>query len=268
MEIANKVAVITGGATGIGFALAKEMGKRGAQVVIAEPRQEKLQQAVATLAGEGVTAEYFVCDVTDLNQVEALAEFAWSTFGQVDIAINNAGIGQPRATVMDCDMQAVHATFDVNFFGVWHGCRVFGKRFAEQGTPAAIYNTASENAFFVAAPQMAAYVATKHAVLGLTDALREEVPDFVQVGAIIPGFVATDLTAQAGELAMTADEFAGIIVPQIEAGEFLAVSHAYNMEHINQRHQRVSRAYAQYAPRYEGDDEYDVRALLAKMSQS
>ena len=51
MEIANKVAVITGGATGIGFALAKEMGKRGAQVVIAEPRQEKLQQAVATLAG-------------------------------------------------------------------------------------------------------------------------------------------------------------------------------------------------------------------------
>ena len=95
--------------------------------------------------------------------------------------------------------------------GVWHGCKVFGKRLIEQGTPAAIYTTGSENSFFVAVPQSAAYVASKHAVYGLTEAFAEEMPEYVKVGLITPGFVGSELIPEGGrQLAMPPDEFASI----------------------------------------------------------
>ena len=176
---------------------------------------------------------------------------------------NNAGIGIGQVPIVDTPIDDLHRVFDVNFFGVWHGCRVFGKRMIEQGTPAGIYNTGSENSLFNAVPNNAAYLATKHAVLGLTDSLREQMPDFIHVGLIIPGFVSTGLTRAAGHLAMEADRFAGIVLKQIADGRFYIVSHAYNMAHIEERYEEITRAYETYAPRYEGDEEFDVRHLLA-----
>ena len=80
----DKVVVITGGATGIGFGLAMEMGQRGATIVLAEPREHKLQEAIQKLHAAGVSASYKICDVTSLSQVEALADFAWNQYGHVD----------------------------------------------------------------------------------------------------------------------------------------------------------------------------------------
>lgn len=266
MSNAKEVVVITGGATGIGFGLAKAFGAEGASIVIAEPRPEKLAQAVAALQGEGIEALGVPCDVTDLEQVEALADTCYDTHGQVDVLVNNAGVGHPRASVAELDMAALRAMFEVNFFGVWHGCRVFGPRMQAQGTNAAIYNTGSENSLFTAAPKLAGYVAAKHAVLGLTDALREELPPPMRVGIIMPGFVASDLTRGVSQLAMPADEYAPIVVRQIREGRFYVVSHAYNRVHIDRRHEELAASYEQYAPRYEGDDEYDVPTLLARMA--
>lgn len=123
--------------------------------------------------------------------------------------------------------------FDVNVFGVWNGVSVFGERFAAQAMPAGIYNIGSENSLFSAVPQGAGYVASKHAVLAMTEALRKELPD---------------------HMAMM----------QILAGEFWVVSHAYNIVRFRARHEQIEAAYAKYAPRYQGDDEFDVKTLGAK----
>lgn len=264
-NFAGKTVVITGGATGIGFAFAKAFGADGAKIVIGEPREDKLKQAAAALKELGVEARYLVTDVTDPVNVEALADFAWDAFGAVDMLINNAGISIPRAPVTDVPLENLHTLFDVNFFGVWHGCAIFGKRMIAQGTPAAIYNLASENAFFTAVRNSAAYVASKHAVMGFTEAFREEMPDFISVGAIFPGFVRSDMTAgEFAKFAMDTDEFAATVIKQIRAGEHFIVSHAYNIEHIDARHAELMGAFAKYAPRYEGDDEYDVPTLIEK----
>lgn len=265
-DFQDKTLVITGGATGIGFALAKAFGREGAAILIAEPRETYLQQAVAKLAELSIQADYFVCDVSDLNQVEALADFAWGLGRPVGGIVNNAGVAHPRRRVADTSMDVVRKLFDVNFFGVWHGCKVFGKRLSEQGTPAGIYNVGSENSFFVAAPGSADYVASKHAVLGLTDALQEEVPDFIHVGLICPGFVQSDLVSEElMPVAMEADKFAEIIVSQIKDDQFFLVSHPYNIERVDGRHNQVTKAYATYAPRYDGDNEHDIRTLIEKL---
>ena len=257
--------VITGGATGIGFALAKAFGKEGACVMIAEPRQHRLEEAVASLREEGINAVWRTCDVTQSEEIEALADSAWSEFGAVDVLINNAGIKAPNQPVTELDIKDLHAVFDVNFFGMWRGAAIFGKRMIEQGRRASLYSVGSELSFFSSVPNATAYMASKHAVLGMVEGLREEMPDFIDVGLIVPGFVGTEMHAKpVASLGMSADQFAEVVMPQIKSGERFAVSHAFNIEHITERFESVSKAYETYAPRYEGDDEFDVKAMMAR----
>ena len=266
-DLEGRNVVVTGGASGIGFALAKGLGARGCKVLIADQREDRLRAAVDSLLALDIDASFQVCDVTVLEQVERLADVAWERFGHVDMIFNNAGIGVPQAKVIDTPIEDLHAVFNVNFFGVWHGCRVFTPRFIKQGTPAGIYNTGSENSLFNAVPNNAAYLASKHAVYGMTDNLREQVPEFIRVGLIIPGFVKSGMTEAVGHLAMDADRFASVALEQIADGRFYIVSHAYNMERIQQRYTEISDAYETYAPRYEGDEEFDVRVLLSKLGR-
>ncbi len=268
-DLKNKVIVITGGATGIGFAFAKAFGGQGAKIVIGEPRQAMLDDAIAALTELGIEAASMVLDVRHLDSVEAFADFAWESFGRVDILFNNAGISMPRASIDQSDLQGVRDLFDVNFFGIWHGCRAFTQRMIAQGTPAEIYNTGSENSLFVAVPHSPAYVAAKHAILGLTESLRHDAPDFLHYGVIFPGFVSTPMTAAGGaDLGMNADDYANIVLAQVQAKEAYIVSHAYNVERIAPRNEALAQAYAKYAPRYPGDDVYDVPLLIERMTRA
>ncbi len=268
LSFRDKTVVITGGATGIGFALAKRFGADGAKVVIGEPRRDRLDDALAALAGLGVEADAMTMDVTDPASVAAFADFAWDRRGAVHLLINNAGVGLGPKRMTDLPLKDVRRVFDVNFFGVWHGAAEFGRRMVEQGEPAAIYNTGSENSFFNAMPKMAAYIASKHAVRGLTEAMREEFPDFITIGLICPGFVKSEMTPPPfGDLAMDADLFAEKAVEQIRAGAFYVVTHACNMDRIKPVHDEIEAAYARYAPRYDGDDAFDVRTLAARFER-
>jgi len=113
-----------------------------------------------------------------------------------------------------------------------------------------------------------AYVATKHAVLALTESLRAEMPDFIDVGLICPGFVMSELgPPEAMALAMDTERFVEIAMKQIKAGAFYIVSHAYNIERIQARHDEISGAYSTYATRYEGDQEFDVRSLMNRSQE-
>ena len=264
----NKVVVITGGATGIGFSFAKRIGTAGAKIVIAGRRQDKLDTAVVTLEDLGVEAAGFTCDVSDYAQVEALADFAEEQFGGADVIMNNAGVLIPPSTVIDADRDQVLQIMNVNYMGVWNGASIFGKRFITRGTPAAIYNIGSENAFFNIVPGMFAYESAKHGLHSMTDALREEVPDFIDVSFICPGFVQSEMTEAAGDIPMDVEEYISIAWRQILAGEYYVVSHPYNVVWIKQRYDEMMKAYETYAPRYDGDWQYDPRAMMAKAAKS
>ena len=263
-NLKDKVISITGGATGIGFALAKAFGVEGAKIVIGEPREEKLQEAIDKFKSLNIDADKTHLDVTDLKSVESFADFTCERYGQVDMLINNAGISGARGRIDKVDIEEAKKVFDVNFFGVWNGCSVFSKKMIEQGTEAEIYNLGSENSLFVAVPNSVAYVASKHAVLGLSESLRNDLPDFIHIGTIIPGYVDTPLTGQI-EGGMNADKFAEIIKEQIKNKEHIIVSHAYNAVHIEKRNNEIALAYEKYAPRYDGDDEYDVKTILSSL---
>ena len=266
LRLKDRTVVITGGATGIGLALAKACGKENANIVIGEPDEQRLRTAVSELTELDIAAKWKVCDVSSPEQVEAFADFAFAAFGEVALVLNNAGIAQQNAPVVATPLEQLHRVFDVNFFGVWHGCRTFGQRLIDQGTPAAIYNTGSENSHFVAVIDSAAYVASKHAVHGLTDALREEMPENIAVGMITPGFVGSELIPEGlRKYGMPPDEFAEIALQQIRAGEFYVVSHSYNQVNVDRRYEEVSKAFATFTPRQEGDEKYDVRVLVSRL---
>lgn len=252
-SFAGKVAVITGGGSGIGQALGRSLEAAGGQVLAAD------------IAGEGV----FPCDVTRPEALEALADEAWRRFGRVDLLVNNAGIGLGGKRLPEVPLDDARRVFEVNFWGVWHGCRAFAPRLAEQDHDSAIYNVASENALFCAIKRSAAYIASKHAVLGMTESLREDLPPHVHAGTIIPGWVGTPIGSEAArQYAMDVDRFAAIIVPQMLARERFVVSHAYNAVRMHERVDAIDQAFARHAPRYEGDDEYDVRLFIARMRKA
>ena len=267
-DFKDKVVVITGAATGIGFSFANRFGALGAKIVLAGRRQEKLDEAVAKLRAEGIEAAGFACDVAEYDQVEALADFAEATYGGADAIMNNAGIIIAPSSVIDADPGEVKRIMNVNYMGVWNGVSVFGKRFIARGKPAAIYNVGSENAFYNFVPGMFAYESAKHGLHSMSDALREEVPDFIDVSFVCPGFVQSEMTAQAGDAAMDTDRYTAIAMPQILAGEYYVVSHAHNVEWITHRYDEMMKAYATYAPRYEDDWKFDPRTMMAKAAEA
>ncbi len=266
MDFREKCVVITGGATGIGFALAKKLGTVGSKIILFEPREEVLKTAVSDLHAMSVDAQYFVGNVTNAKDINALADFAWAQYGRCDILINNAGIGGTRDTIFDMDMTDARALYDVNFYGVWYGIKSFGSRMRDDGQPAAIYSVASENALFNALPKGgSAYVSSKHAVHGLMEVLRRDAPANIHCGVIMPGWVSTDLSGHKG---MDADEFADIIYPQMCDDRYYIISHAYNKVRITERYDEMCQTLDHYAPRYEGDDTYDVQLYVERLKHA
>ena len=262
-DFSPRTAIITGGASGIGLAIAKRLAGSGARVVVADRNETTLARVGRV---EGIIPQ--VCDVSDLKQVEALADFAFKELDRVDLVLNNAGQGGVRGPMWEVDPEAARAHFDVNFWGVWNGCKVFAPRLIAQETPSAIYNTGSENSFFCAVPQTAAYIAAKHAVLGMTESLREDLPDHVHAGLIVPGWVYTPLgPEQFMKWGMDVERYADIILPQILARCRFVVSHGYNTVRIGERMDALMESYAKHALSVEEDAQHDVRSVLSQLTQ-
>jgi NAD(P)-dependent dehydrogenase (short-subunit alcohol dehydrogenase family) len=191
-DYSGKVVVVTGAASGIGFGIAQAFAAAGAQVVVADIDEAAATDAASRLSGlPGLPVR---TDVTERSDVERLADVAWERFGHVDIIVNNAGVFPGRMSDL------VHASeadarwvLEVNVFGVWHGISVFGERFIQQGTPAHIVNTGSENSVGMPHTHAGFYTASKHAVLALSDVLRNELPEFIKVSILCPGYVPSEL---------------------------------------------------------------------------
>jgi NAD(P)-dependent dehydrogenase (short-subunit alcohol dehydrogenase family) len=186
----SRIAIITGGASGIGRAIATALVLRGDTVIVADLDKERAD-AVAERLSERGTAEAAALDVTDAEAVAALYRSVRERHGRLDLVFNNAGIAVGGRTD-ELTLDHWNRTLDVNLRGVIHGVHAAYPILLEQGH-GHILNTASL-AGLVPAPLMLPYTTTKHAVVGMSLALRAEAaPKGVRVSAICPGFVDTPL---------------------------------------------------------------------------
>ncbi len=186
-------AVVTGAGSGIGRAFALELAARGGRVVCADIRIETAQETVDHIIAEGGHALAVACDVSQLAQVEALADEAerWLD-GPADLIINNAGVGAGGQTVGEISMDDWRWVMGVNLWGVIHGCHVFAPKLRAQGC-GGIINVGS-TASFAAAPRMGPYNVSKAAVLALSETLSAELRGAgVHVTALCPTFVKTNI---------------------------------------------------------------------------
>lgn len=192
----DKVALITGGAQGMGKATAEVFLKAGAKVVICDVQQDKGEAAAAELAAHGEVA-FCKTDISSSAEVAALVKFAVDEFGRLDCAVNNAAMTPDQTPLTDFDETYWDKLTSVNLTGTALCVKHQMRQFIAQGGGGAIVNIASINAF-KPQPNMPAYTAAKHALVGLTKhASMEGGPHNIRVNAVAPGaiFVSFSLPA-------------------------------------------------------------------------
>ena len=191
MKLQNgQVAVVTGAASGIGFAMAAALGARGLTVMLADVEAGALDAARASLASGGLPVHAHVCDVADAAAVDELARTAIGRCGKVDLLINNAGVGGRLGPLWDSQPGDWAWTFGVNVFGVVNGIRSFLPAMLQRRT-GHVVNVASL-AGLTAPPFLGPYVASKHAVVGLSESLAAELAmagSPIRVSVVCPGHV-------------------------------------------------------------------------------
>jgi NAD(P)-dependent dehydrogenase (short-subunit alcohol dehydrogenase family)/pimeloyl-ACP methyl ester carboxylesterase len=190
---AGRVAVITGGGSGIGRATALAFAGRGATVVVCDVDHEAATRT-AELAGLlGPAAHAYQVDVSDGAAMEEFASSVTAAHGIPSIVVNNAGVGH-AGTFLDTTEAEWRRVLDINLWGVIHGCRAFGSRMVAAGSAGRIVNVASA-AGYLPARDLAAYATSKAAVIMASDCLRGELAGTgISVSVICPGFVNTNIT--------------------------------------------------------------------------
>lgn len=193
-RLENKVAIITGGADGIGRAAAYLFAEEGARVCVWDIQQEKGNEVVMQIRSKGGTAEYFSVNTVNYQQVEEATRKVLDLYGQIDILINNAGITRD-ATFRKMTHEQWHQVIDVNLHGVFNCTKAIAPLMLDRGY-GRIINTSSVVGIYGNFGQ-ANYVATKAALIGMTRTLaREFGRKGVTVNAVAPGFTMTEMVAR------------------------------------------------------------------------
>ena len=195
-DFAGKVAFVTGGASGIGEAVVKQLAARGAKVVVADLKLDAAEAVVAAVKAAGGEAAAVAVDVSKIDQVEKAVQFAVDTFGALHLAVNNAGIGGKAAKAGDYTFEDWHKVIDVNLNSVFYSMKYEIAAMKNAGG-GAIVNMASilGTNGFASAP---AYVSAKHGVVGLTKAAAiDYAKEGIRVVAVGPGFIETPLLGSA-----------------------------------------------------------------------
>jgi NAD(P)-dependent dehydrogenase (short-subunit alcohol dehydrogenase family) len=217
----GRVAVVTGAASGIGYALAEILGAEGMKVVLADVEVEALGGASRELASKGIETLAVPTDVTEPEQVRTLAERTLAAFGAVHVVCNNAGVFA-GGTCWDMPLEDYEWVLGVNVWGVIHGVRTFVPIMLRQDEGGHIVNTASMAAV-TAMPLGAAYSMSKHAVLALSESLYHELrlrQAKIGVSVLCPEVVATRInTAERNRPAHLRRKPAGAAPPERELVE-------------------------------------------------
>ena len=257
----GRVAVVTGGGSGIGRALAEALAREGARLVVAD-----VEEAAATGVAEGIRrhggdAIAVRTDVSDLGQVRALADRAFSHFGSVHVLCNNAGVAL-QGTLQDATHKDWQWVLGVNLWGVIHGLEAFLPRMIAQGQPGHIVNTGSM-AGLIASQGLGIYNASKYAVVGISETLVKDLrPHGIGVSVLCPMGVSTRIgqsgrnrpahLRNAEERAVAEVELIGkylepesvaaMTVAAIRANRLYVLTHDESLEPLRRRFQRLQQA--------------------------
>ncbi len=191
-DMNGRVAFVTGGASGIGFALAEAFAQEGAKVAIADVEVEALKKAEDALLAKGADAIGVHCDVSDHGSMVAAADRVLEAFGKIHILCNNAGVS-PVGAIDETTPEDWKWCLGVNLMGVVHGVQAIVPKIKQHGEGGHVVNTASI-AGLMALPTLGIYTATKYAVVGISETLRGELaPAGIGVSVLCPSFVKTRL---------------------------------------------------------------------------
>jgi NAD(P)-dependent dehydrogenase (short-subunit alcohol dehydrogenase family) len=262
--LSGKIGVVTGGASGIGKAMARAMIAQGMQVVIADIEADRLHATA-----EEIGALPIVTDISKSEQVQALAQAAVAAFGTVHVLCNNAGIG-PMARLDDLTLNDWRWMIDVNLWGTIHGITSFLPILRANRDGGHIVNTASM-AGLMPVPGLAAYCTTKYAIVGLSEAIAEELDaegGKIGISILCPGPVATDLGTStrnrpvelAGGLAdvkledsiqfegqavdwFSPEATAELVIRAIRTNTRYVITHPAMLDEVESRHRTIEQAF-------------------------
>lgn len=285
MNISNCTALIMGGGNGIGRATALALAAKGTNVVVVDVDIDAAKAVAKDVEALNVRASVFQVDVADETAIEHLADAVWEAYGSVEILFNNVGVLQPSKPLLKTTAEDFDWLFSVNVGGMMNAIRIIGSRMAAADQPGWIVNTGSEHSFGVPHKYSGLYTATKHAVLGLSDVLAQELPDHIGVSVLCPGLVNTtlwrskqrrqnqfggaeevpDTDGALMALGIPAEEVATRVVKAIESEEFYILTHSHVVEFAERRWDAIEKAFSTQTPRTEGDERYLVGNLVREL---
>ncbi|MEQ9434258.1 SDR family oxidoreductase [Hyphomonas sp.] len=279
MCLAGKLALVTGGASGIGAGLTHELVARDVRVIIADIDQAGAEK-VARSAGNGTIA--MTVDVSSIDSIDELAERVRTEVGEVDLVFANAGVSA-ASPLLDATPEAFDWQFAVNIRGVWALAKAFLKPMIAAKRPGQFVITASEHALGLQHTGVGIYTSTKHAALGLAEVLRAETPDTIQVSVFCPGLVTTRLhdAARFGVVSEAAEDLKAIgeaisakgmsakivakmAIDGVERGDFFIVTHPTAFSAAQKRFAELGQAFSAQAPMTEEARKYDMNTIIAE----
>lgn len=271
-DLAGKVAVVTGAASGVGLGCARTFARAGMKVALCDLRAEPLKGAVENVRALGADAIGIPTDVSKKDSVEQAAEEVVLAFGKIHIAMNNAGVVLRGLAMAEITDEAWNWVLGVNLYGVIHGIQSFVPRIRAHGEGGHVINTASMAGLYVGNRQTGAYSASKFAVVALSEALEKDLAGTnIGVSVLTPAAVATDIYVNSARLrsaiggpnrfAQTPADIAAGLAPDdvgecvldgIRAGQFFLITHPETHSWVTDRHARLTAAY-DYADRREAE---------------
>jgi len=267
LELSGKIAVVTGGASGIGLGIAKALAGAGMNLVLADLRPDRLVTARQAIEAMGARVIVVEVDVSDPASVANVARTAEQAFGKLHVAVNNAGVAMHGTPVEDVSVDEWNWVIGVNMLGVINGIRSFVPLIRQHGEGGHVVNTASISGFFIRPGRnQGAYSMTKYAVVALSEALEQEVADAgIGVSVLCPGSVDTQLLtspesrparfggpyARPQQQAMRGSLGQGLppevvgqrVLQAIREREFYVLTHAGERAAIKARHDRIEAAF-------------------------